>query len=202
MRCPHLRRVAVPLLALVASGCSLHIASVSAPDINCIFDNDCKITVDDSTGAIPVPAATPDGVLQTRTQPPGEAGTAGQGLYAYEYRVDLTGVGALTAQICVDGLSLEFGPIEALDYDVDGDLDDVYVITAGGLGSVAPSSASRNGNRVTFSFNPPVCPGNAPGNGETSFFFGLASADPHQPVSATVGFTDGTSAPVPARAPS
>ncbi len=195
-------RLAVLLLVLAAPGCSLNIASVSSPDINCRFDNDCTITVNDSIGAIPVPLATPDGRLQSRTQPPGEPGTPGQGLYAYEYRVDLTPAGALTAQICVDSLSLDFGAIEPLDYDVDGDLDDVYVVTAGGLGSVAPFRARRNGDRVTFTFNPPVCPGNAPGNGETSYFFGLASTDPHQPVSATVGFTDGTSIEATARAPS
>lgn len=62
--------------------------------------------------------------------------------------------------------------------------------------------AGQSDGRVTFTFDPPVCPGNSPGNGETSYFFGLASTDPAQPVSATVGFTDGTSAAVAARAPS
>ena len=65
-----------------------------------------------------VPAASGDGRLQSRNQPPGEAGTAGVGLYAYEYRVDLTQVGALTAQICVDELRVDFGPVESLDYGV------------------------------------------------------------------------------------
>lgn len=190
------------LLVLIAPGCALTITTVSAPDINCRFDNDCTITVNDSSDAIPVPVATPGAFLQTRTQPPGEPGTPGQGLYAYEYRVDLTPAAGLTALICVDSLSLDFGSIEQLDYDLDGDLDHIYVITAGGVGSVAPSSAKRDGDTVTFTFNPAVCPGNSPGNGETSYFFGLASSTSHQPVNATVGFTDGTSAAVGARAPS
>lgn len=198
------RRFHVPallLLLLAASGCSLSIASVSAPDINCRFDTDCTITVNDSLGSIPVPAGTPQGRLQTRTQPPGEPGTDGAGLYAYEYRVDLTPVGGLTAIVCVDSLAVDFGPISRLDYDGNGSLDDVYVVTGGGLGSVAPTSANRSGNRVTFHFNPPVCPGNAPGNGETSYFFGLASTHTDHPINATVHFTNGTSASVPARAP-
>ncbi|MCI0346804.1 MAG: hypothetical protein L0221_15380, partial [Chloroflexi bacterium] len=92
-------------------------------------------------------------------------------------------------------------PIERLDYDGDSDLDHLYVVTSGGLGTVAPSSASRSGGRVTFNFQPGVCPGNAPGNGETSFFFGLASEDPAGPVEATVRFDDGTSTTVDARSP-
>jgi hypothetical protein len=201
MNVPVIPRLSLALLAVTTSGCTLSIATVSAPDINCRFDHDCTITVEDSVGAIPVPFGSGEGRLQSRTQPPGEAGTPGAGLFAYEYRVDLTPVGGLTAQICVNKLSLDFGPIERLDYDRDGDLDHVYVVTGGGLGSVAPSSARRSGDRVTFSFSPGVCPGNAPGNGETSYFFGLASQDPAQPVTATVSFSDGTTAAVAARAP-
>jgi len=195
--------LAVLLLPLVTSGCStLSLVHVSAPDINCRFDLDCTITVDDSVSAIPVPLATPDGRLQSRTQPPGEPGTPGQGLFAYEYRIDLRPAGALTAQICVDTLSMEFGPIAQLDYDLDGNLDDAYVVTAGGLGTVAPSQMRLTADTLTFSFNPPVCPGNAPGNGESSYFFGVASTDPQQAISANVHFTNGTTATVGARGPS
>jgi hypothetical protein len=197
-----LPRFALLLLVLAtASGCALSIATVSAPDINCRFDEDCTITVDDSVGDIPVPAASAQGRLQSRTFPPGEPGTPGEGLHAYVYRVDLTQVAGATAIVCVDSLSLDFGPIERLDYDLDGDLDHVWVTTGGGLGSVGPSSARRSGDRVTFRFQPGVCPGNAPGNGDTSYFFGLASTDPPQTVPATVGFGDGTQVTVDARAP-
>jgi hypothetical protein len=46
-----------------------------------------------------------------------------------------------------------------------------------------------------------VCPGNAPGRGQTSYFFGLASTDPAVPVVSTVRFSDGTSVSVDARSP-
>ena len=192
----------VLLLAAVASGCgSLSIATVGAPGINCVFDTDCTIEVTDFVDEFPVPLASGDARLQSRSQPPGEAGTAGAGLYAHEYRVNLTPVGALVGIVCVRSLSLDFGPIAPLDYDGDGDLEDVYVVTTGGLGTVGPSAASQSGDRVTFTFQPGVCPGNAPGNGETSFFFGLASSQPAGPVAATVGFDDGTSTTVDARSP-
>ncbi len=193
---------AVAVLGILAAGCStLRVVTVSAPDINCVFDTDCKITVTDSTGAIPVPVAVPDGVLQSRTFPPGEPGTAGQSLFAYDYRVDLTPSAGIGAQICVTTLKVPFGPIKRLDYDHDGKPDDVYVVTAGGLGSIAPSSATQSGGTITFNFPPGLCPGNAPGNGVTSYFFGVASANAAGPTTATVGFSDGTSAGVDARSP-
>jgi hypothetical protein len=192
----------VLLLATGVSGCrSLTIAEVGAPAINCVFDTDCTITVSDFVDEFGVPLASGDARLQSRSQPPGEAGTPGAGLFAHEYRVDLTPSGALTAIVCVRSLSLDFGPIKRLDYDGDGDLDHVYVVTRGGLGTVAPSAARRSGGRVTFTFQPGVCPGNAPGNGQTSFFFGLASDQPAGPVTSTVRFADGSSTTVDARSP-
>ena len=194
--------VALVLLTANAAKCqTLSIVEVAAPDINCVFDTDCTITVSDTVGPIPVPLATAGGRLQSRTFPPGEPGTAGEGLFAYDYRVDLTPAAGLTAQICVNRLTLDFGPIERLDYNRDGRPDDVYVVTRGGLGTVAPSSATQSGRNVTFNFSPGVCPGNAPGNGETSYFFGLASQQTARPIVASVRFSDGSLASVDACAP-
>lgn len=196
------RLLVVLALGFAIGGCrSLTIASVGAPAVNCVFDTDCTITVSDFVDEFAVPAASGDARLQSRSQPPGEPGTPGEGLYAHEYRVDLTPVGALTGVVCVRSLSLDFGEIARLDYDGDGRSEDVYVVTSGGLGSVGPSSASKNGNRVTFHFVPGVCPGNAPGNGETSFFFGVASTRPPGPVTALIRFDPGASTAAEARSP-
>jgi hypothetical protein len=192
----------VLLIGLGMCGCtSLSTTPVGAPAIRCIFDTDCKIEVSDLVDTFMVPLASGSGRLQSRSQPPGEAGTLGAGVYAHEYRVDLTPVGALTGIVCVRSLSLDFGPVHALDYDSDGSTEDVYIITSGGLGTVAPSAASQDSGRVTFTFQPGVCPGNAPGNGETSYFFGLGSDSPSGPVTATLTFDDGSSVTVAARSP-
>lgn len=167
----------------------LEIVDVNAPDINCVFYSDCTATVSDLVDEFPVPAADGQGKLQSRTQEPGEPGTPGAGLHVYEYRVNLEDVAGLTARICVSSLKLDFGPIASLDYDRDGDADDVYVVTGGGLGSVAPSLADQTGDTVTFTFSPPVCPGSRPGDGESSFFFGLASTNPPRDDTAEAAFT-------------
>ena len=72
-----MRRWVLVVLALPASAVPLEVVEVSAPAINCVFDGDCRITVNDSTAAITLPAATGQGFLQTRTAPPGPALPAG-----------------------------------------------------------------------------------------------------------------------------
>jgi len=190
------------LIGVGMCGCtSLSTTTVGAPAINCVFDTDCKIEVSDLVDTFEVPLASGSGRLQSRSQPPGEAGTLGAGVYAHEYRVDLTPVGALTGIVCVRSLSLDFGPVHPLDYDSDGFTEDVYIVISGGLGTVAPSAVSQSNGRVTFTFQPGVCPGNAPGNGETSYFFGLGSNSPASPVIATLTFDDGSSVTVDAHSP-
>ena len=49
----------------------LGIATVGAPAVNCVFDTDCTITVSDFVDEYPVPFASGDGRLQSRSQPPG-----------------------------------------------------------------------------------------------------------------------------------
>lgn len=177
----------MPIRALQAA--PLEIVDVGAPDINCVFYSDCTATVTDLVDEFPVPEAEGRGRLQSRTHEPGDPGTPGAGLYVYEYRVDLGEAAGLTAQVCVRSLAIDFGPIASLDYDGDGDAEDIYVVTSGGLGSVAPSSADQTGATVTFTFSPAVCPGSRPGDGESSLFFGLASANPPTDDTAVAAFT-------------
>jgi hypothetical protein len=189
------------LLAPPSQAAPLTIVNVGAPDINCKFDSDCTITVNDSADHFTLAATSGDAFLQTRTFPVGQAGTAGAGWYAYLYRIDLRQLAGLTALPCVNSLKITFGPVKSLDYNSDGTPDQVFVVTAGGLGSVAPSAADKVGNDITFSFNPPVCAGSSPGNGQTSYFFGLASARPDRAVTATLHDTLGGSTALNARAP-
>lgn len=171
-------------LATAVSAVPLDVVTVRAPAINCKFDTDCTITVDDTVAHFTLAGTAGDAFLQSRTFPPGEAGTAAAGLQAYEYRVDLTQLAGLLALPCVSQLSLDFGPVAAVDYDGNGNDDQVYVVTAGGLGTIGLASAEQTGDRITFTFSSPVCSGSAPGNGDTSFFFGLASTQPPRNVTA------------------
>lgn len=171
-------------LATAAFAIPLDVVTVGAPAINCKFDTDCTITVDDTAAHFTLAGTAGDAFLQSRTFPPGEAGTAAAGLQAYEYRVDLTQLAGLLALPCVSQLSLDFGPVAAADYDGNGNTDQVYVVTSGGLGTIGLASAEQTGDRITFTFSSAVCSGSAPGNGDTSFFFGLASTQPPRHVTA------------------
>ena len=66
---------------------------------------------------------------------------------------------------------------------------------------MAPSSVDKTGNVVTFNFKTPVCSGSSPGKGDTSYFFGLASAQSAHAVTATVASSLGGSLSLSARAP-
>ena len=191
----------VLLGASLAEASPLTVVNVAFPGVNCKFDTDCTVTVNDSTANFTLPGATGNAFLQSRTWPVGQPGTVGAGKYAYLYRLDLTQLTGLTAAPCVTQLKLTFGPVVSLDYDGNGSADQVFVATQGGLGSVAPSSVDKTGNTVTFNFNTPVCSGSSPGHGQTSYFFGLASTRAPHAVTATVQATLGGALSLNARAP-
>lgn len=196
------KRLAIAMVCLILlTACTLDTVDVNAPAVNCIFDTDCTIVVSDKTDEFVLDGMAGSGFLQSRTLPVGEPGTPGEGLYGYEYRIDVRDMAGVLHIECVDSFSIDFGPISSLDYDEDGNLDDVYVVTSGGLGNVAPSSASESGDRITFSFSPGVCPGSAPGYGDSSFFFGLASTHAPRDVQAELRDTGGNTYLLEARAP-
>jgi hypothetical protein len=102
---------------------------------------------------------------------------------------------------CVTALRLGFGTVAKLQYNGAGPLDDVYVVTGGGLGSVGLASATKVLSTVTFAFASPVCAGANPGAGTGTFFFGLASTKLPKPVTAQVKVQGGAWVNVPARSP-
>ncbi|MFO7678729.1 MAG: S8 family serine peptidase [Chloroflexota bacterium] len=182
---------------------ALSLVNVSAPAINCIFDTDCAIFVDDVASTFTLATSSGSSFLQSRMFPRGEVGTPGAGLYAYEYRIDMREMVGIGNPGCVTALTLDFGPIVPLDYDGNGSLDQVYVVTGGGLGSVAPSSADQSGTSLTFNFSPPVCGdfSAAQDNGESTFFFGLASPFRDHEITAVVNHNTGDPLSLIAHAP-
>jgi hypothetical protein len=179
----------------------LKVVNVGAPSINCVFDPSCTVTVTDTTDTIPIPAGGTN-FLQSRTFV-GKPSSPANGLYAYEYRIDLRNAIGITYIPCISSMKIEFGPVvSTLDYDSDGVTgDQVYVVTSGGLGSVGLASAEKDGDDVTFNFSLPVCAGGHPGDGQSTFFFGLVSTQPPRSITATVKETTGTVYDVQARAP-
>jgi hypothetical protein len=177
----------------------LRTVEVGAPAINCLFDPTCRVVVNDSTDAIPI-GASGSNFLQSRTFK-GRPGSAGHGLYVYEYRIDLRRATGILHIPCLNSLSLDFGPVvRTLDFNGDGERgDDVFVVTRGGLGTVGLTSAEKSGNRITFNFS--VCAGGRPDGGQSTFFFGLVSTHAPAPTTATIVASTGKTFDVQARAP-
>ena len=187
----------------------LDIVEVSAPEINCVFDTDCTIVVDDDVDIFDFGGGSwlRPGFIQSRVFPPGEPGTPGEDLVAYLYRIDLReALNSVTPPVrCIEGFVVlsDFFPIARQDYDGNGTPDDVFVVTTGGLGNVAPIQAIKTdeGNLI-FDFDPPLCP-QSPADGiegQSTFFFGLASAFPPQIVDGRM-YSNGYIARVVTRAP-
>src|ERR1043166_3384074 len=181
----------------------LKVVNVGAPAINCVFTtaSPCTVTVSDLVSNVPMSAGG-TGRLQSRTYL-GLPGSAAAGLFAYEYRLDLTNAGGTLNIACIDWMTISFGPVvSVLDYDGDKKPDQLFVITSGGLGTIGIASAVQTGSNIKFTFNSPVCERGAPGKGETSFFWGLVSKQgPAKTVTATLHETGGATHMVKARAP-
>jgi hypothetical protein len=102
---------------------------------------------------------------------------------------------------CVTDLAVDFGAITKLQYNNVGPADDVFVVTKGGLGKIGILFAEQTGNLVTFTFSQPVCAGNTPNTGDTTFFFGLTSAFAPKSITAKIGVPGLLPVDVKARAP-
>ena len=201
-----MKMILFPLLMfvspLLAQAVPLKIVTVGAPAINCAFTttSPCTITVNDTVSNVPMSAGG-TGRLQSRTYK-GLPGSVADGLFAYEYRLDLTNaVGALNIA-CIDWMTISFGSVvSTLDYNGDHKADQIFVVTQGGLGSIGLASAVQTGSKIKFTFSSPVCEGGSPGKGDTSFFWGLVSKLQPTAVTATLHETGGATHVVNARSP-
>lgn len=182
----------------------LSFVNVGAPDINCVFDADCTIFVEDVASTFTLASAGGSSFLQSRMLPRGEIGTSGAGLFAYEYRIDMREMVGIGNAGCVTHLTIDFGPVVPLDYDGVGGTEHVYVVTSGGLGSIAPLAVTQDGSEITFDFhNNPICgdESDSVDNGESSFFFGLASPFRDREITAVVNHNTGDPLDLLAHAP-
>jgi hypothetical protein len=184
----------------VVKAVPLKVVDVSAPAINCVFDTPCTITVNDTSGNVTLSGGG-TGFLQSRTFK-GLPGSPAAGLFAYEYRLDLrNAVGTLNIA-CVDWMMISFGPVVgSLNYGDDPKPDQVFVVTNGGIGTIGLASAIQTGSNIKFNFASPICEGGSPGNGDSSFFWGLVSKQPPKNVTATIHETGGATHIIKARSP-
>jgi len=189
-------------LAPAVHAATLKVVNVGAPAINCVFTtaSPCTISVSDTSADVPMSAGG-SGRLQSRTFK-GLAGSPADGLFGYEYRLNLTDAVGVTNIACIDWMSISFGTIvNTLDYDRDQKSDQVFVLTSGGLGTIGLASAVQTADTIRFKFSKPVCEGGAPGKGDTSFFWGLVSKSSPKDVTAVLHETGGATHVVKARSP-
>jgi len=87
----------LPLIAALAwlplslPAAILNTVEVDSTAINCVFSSDCSNRVLDSSSPIKLPGTSGIGYLQTRVVK-GEDQSAADGLYGYQYRIDLSAV--------------------------------------------------------------------------------------------------------------
>jgi len=189
-------------LAPVAAGAPLKVVNVTAPAINCVFTtaSPCTIGVSDTSADVPMSAGG-TGRLQSRTFK-GLSGSPADGMFAYEYRLNLTNAVGAVNIACIDWISISFGPVvNTLDYDGDRKPDQIFVVTSGGLGTIGLASAVQTADTIKFKFSKPVCEGGAPGKGDSSLFWGLVSKSPAKEVTAMLHETGGATHVVKARSP-
>src|SRR5947207_2615565 len=140
---------------LAVSAVPLKVVNVSAPAINCVFNTPCTIMVSDKKDNVTLSAGG-TGFLQSRTFK-GLPGSPAAGLFGYEYRLDLrNAVGALNIA-CVDWMTISFGPVVgSLNYGGDPKPDQVFVVTAGGIGTIGIASAIQMRSSIKFNFASPI----------------------------------------------
>jgi len=183
-------------------GRNLRIVEVSSPEINCVFDRDCRITVNDFSERFTLPFATGQGFLQSRQYPIGEPGTKAEGLYPYLYRIDLTQMRNETAARCIRSVKFDFDSPATLRY---GNRRprlpaQVFAITKNAIGTAKPTRAIRDDKGVEFQFRELCTAGPNDNVGTSSVFFGMTSKSPPGTVKARMTDQDGRAIVVLAKA--
>jgi hypothetical protein len=187
------------LVPLAAKSAPLKIVNVAAPAINCVFNRSCSVRVKDTKEDVPLSTGG-KGLLRTRTFK-GASGSPAEGLFAYEYRLDLTDA-AGTKPSCIDWISLSFGPVvNSLNFGGDARSDQVFVITTGGTGSIGLASAVQTRGTIRFRFKSPVCSGISGVKGASTYFWGLVSEQPPRNITALLHETGGGTHVVKTRSP-
>jgi hypothetical protein len=201
------------------------VVTVGAPAINCVFNTNCTSIVTDTSSPILLPNTSGLGFLQTRTYL-GETGSLGQGLYVYEYRIDLravtansgalpcfsndvhcvTNAGIVTCSTnlvscpgtapCIDELRLNFGSLSGMTI--------TNLLGATGQVFVVTSGGLGSNGPSSVVQNGSVVTlrfADPICPGESSYFIGLVSSNAPTTTRAVLDLTSGTNIVVSARTP-
>jgi len=158
-------------LAMSAPVFALNVVNTSWT-VQCIFSPTCSVTVTDYVADFAVSGGSGNGWLQSRIF------QSQDGRWVYEYRINMTQVAGLTYPPYADYLAIyNWGTPHQYDFNSDGiATDDVFNITSGGCACTKTvTSAFLSGGYTYFYASGRVYSGSAPGNGESSYFFGLVS---------------------------
>jgi len=169
----------------------LRIVDVESRSLNCLFDSNCSITVNDQVSKFLLQNGAGEGILQSRVFPIGEKGTPGAGYTAYLYRIDLTEIKNTSQTHCLQKFSLDFPDRVSMLYNREKEISgDIFVVTRNAIGTIKPRRAWQAGRFVHFEFDN-LCIGanSATPDKISSFFFGMAATSAPKSQSAIITTT-------------
>lgn len=139
--------------------------------VNCIFHPSCSVSVTDHIADFAIPGGTGTGRLVSRFFQNAD------GRWSYRYQLKMTNAGGITHVPYADQLAIvSLGTLRRYDFNSDGiATDEVYNITSGATGTQPLTSAFLSGSWSYFVWGGRVYGGFSPGEGETSYWFGMVS---------------------------
>jgi hypothetical protein len=161
---------------------SLQLLNANYPGILCRFSPDCHVTPTSDSSSFDITNFAATCVLESRSFLGN--GMDAHGVYGYEYRVILNNHGERgTNYLTVDSLTLNFDSLQSFAFGQHAS-NQVWIVTSGGPGSVAPGAAEMTESNVVVQFNPPLVLATLTNNSVSTYFFGMASKNRPQVTTA------------------
>jgi hypothetical protein len=162
------------LLAAGVSAQSLQFIGANYPGIYCRFSANCNISPTVQSDSFTPTNVAATCVLMSRSFPGTSSDTSGR--YGYEYEVTINSGGQTTDTniVTVNSLTLNFGDADYFAF-AEHASNQVWVVMAGGPVGLGPESASADGKKIHFSFDPPLTLQTQTDQTTNTFVFGMIS---------------------------
>jgi hypothetical protein len=188
-------------LAAVVSAQSLQFVNGNYPGIYCRFSPSCNVSPNEQSESFMPTNVAATCVLMSRSFSGTSLDTSGK--YGYEYKVTINNNGQTTDTniVTVNSLTLKFGDPDYFAFATRAS-NQVWLVIAGGPSGLAPGSASQNGKKITFSFDPPLALDTSSDQTTNTLVFGLMSDGGPETTTAILTGTaqDPVNGPVPFKA--